>query len=137
MVEQLNTQQNGFAELQHAEFQESRFSGFMSVRANTLLLVAGLVVATTVGNYLESAFPKVGKYGTLIAGVLMVILGRKSTILKSIGMGIFLAGVAEVVKSFDMISKHFAEEPFAEVRETYGGVAGGVTVTSPDRRTVV
>ena len=129
-----------FAENEDApEFQEgigSATRGFMTVRANTLLLVAGLVAAATIGGYLERAFPRVGKYGTLVAGVLIVILGRRSTMVKSLGMGVFLAGVAEIVRQFDFVQSHFSEDrAFSEERVTYGG-ATGMVVTSPDRRTV-
>lgn len=125
------------------EFAESisgRVGGFMTVRANTLLLVAGLVAAATIGGYLQRAFPRVGKYGTLVAGVLIVVLGRKNTLVRSLGMGVFLAGVAEIVRQFDFVQSHFSEpdagRAFAEQRTTYGG-ADGMVVTSPDRRTVI
>ena len=140
LMQQLQPQaQQMFAEPQQNEFQESlggAARGFMTVRANTLLLVAGLVAAATIGGYLERAFPKVGKYGTLVAGVLIVVLGRRNTLVRSLGMGVFLAGVAEIVRQMDFISGlGFQERPFEETRVTYGG-ADGMIVTSPDRRTV-
>ena len=121
-------------------FQEGlrgKVSGFMTVRANTLLLVAGLVAAATIGGYLERAFPRVGKYGTLVAGVLIVVMGRRNTMVKSLGMGVFLAGVAEIVRQFDFVQTHFGEpRAFEEQRTTYGGT-DGMVVTTPDRRTVI
>ena len=119
------------------QFQEGfrgKLSGFMSVRGSALFIVLGLVLATTIGDYVQSVIPgSLAQYSTALAGVLLVVLARNSYTLKSFGFGVFLAGVAEIVKGFSMFSKFKEPNMYAETKETFGGTDGTYPV-QPDRQ---
>ena len=121
-------------------FQEpigSRVQGLMTIRASAIFLVLGVVLATTIGGYLQGVLPgSLDKYAVLIAGIAIIMLGRKSYMLKSFGFGVFVAGLVEVVKGLGVFSGLMSENRnmYAEVRETFGGT-DGVYPTQPDRPT--
>ena len=114
-----------------------RVQGLMTIRASAIFLVLGVVLASTVGGYLTGILPgSLDKYAMLIAGIAIIMLGRKSYMLKSFGFGVFVAGLVEVVKGLGILGRFTAENRnmYAETRETYGGT-DGVYPTQPDRPT--
>ena len=112
----------------------NRIGGLLNIRGSAVFIVIGLITAATVGNYLRDAVPQAGKYSTALAGVVIILLGRKNKIVKSFGFGVFLEGIVEIVKDFSVFSRFSEPNMYAETKMTWGGT-DGVAPRQPDRMT--
>lgn len=134
-VDQLLSQRAAvpFAEPQNG-FSMPNIGGMLRVsNANLLVIALGVIVSSTVGGFVTSMLPSVGRYATVIAGAVLLML-FKSGIARDFGSGVLIGGLAELFSGLgSRIGSAVGGGEFAEMRTTFGGT-DGVAVTSPDRR---
>jgi len=125
-----------FAEPQNG-FGMPNIGGMLKVQnANLLVIALGVIVSSTVGGFVTSMLPSVGKYATVIAGAVLLML-FKSGVARDFGSGVLIGGLAELFSGLGarLGSAVGGGGEFAETRTTFGG-SDGVAVTSPDRRVI-
>lgn len=111
------------------------------INQNINLLYAGLgvlasgAIVSLVSKHLTMV---PAKWAGIIAGVLLITLGKKNKMIKDFGVGVVLGGIALAFENIsDMLTDRFGErKAFDEQRTTWGGLDGGLQVTSPERRTI-
>ena len=120
------TSQNGFG--------MPNIGGMLRVsNANLLVIALGVIVSSTVGGFVTSMLPSVGKYSTVIAGAVLLMV-FKTGMARDFGSGVLIGGLAELFSGLGArLGGAVGGGEFAEMRTTFGG-SDGVSVTSPDRR---
>ena len=139
IVEQLN-QKPVFQEPQKPVFNESHdgfemsVSSFTRVSGSLPVIAIGVILSSTVGGYLQRWLGNFAEWSAVIAGALIMYFGKRNAMLKDFGAGVLIGGLAA---KFSNLASSFGEPmspAFEESRVTFGGVDGGMMVTSPDRR---
>lgn len=123
-----------FAELpEDGIFEMPRnFGRFFKVSDGNIPAIAiGVVASSTIGNWLSSVFPAVGRWATIVAGGLLLLL-FKSGVLKSLAAGVFIGGIANLLSGF--VGGGLGGMLSEDQKVTYGG-GEGVYPMQPDRRT--
>lgn len=118
------------------DFGMPKLGGFLKVsNGNTAVITIGVVLSSTVGGYVSSMLPSHGQYASVIAGALIMYLGKKNNMLKDFGVGVLIGGLAQVFSGLGSMIPGMSM-PKDEVREdkiTYGG-SDGMYPTQPERR---
>lgn len=111
---------------------------------NVATIAIGLILSASVGGLVMRWLPSVGKWGTVIAGLVIMYIAKTSKpMIRDIGIGVLLGGLASVFSGLggslggilDGIGGNGMSEnmPMMEDKLTYGG-GDGVYPLNPDRR---
>ncbi len=105
--------------------------------ANLAVVTIGVIVSSSVGGMISNWMPSVSKYGTIIAGVAIMYVGKNKKMVRDLGAGVLIGGLAEMFSGLgSSLGSHFSQpnqNMMAEDRVTYGGT-DGIYPTQPDRR---
>ena len=116
----------------HNDFEMS--SNILKIsNANIIIVGIGVLLSSTVGGYLTRFLPSTGKYAPILAGLAIMWLGKRNSMVKDLGAGILLGGVGSAFAGFASGLGLSENMPMQEDKVTYGGT-DGVYPTQPDRR---
>lgn len=117
-------------------------SSFFKVKGGNVIVIAlGVILSSTVGGFITRFLPSYSQYSIVIAGALIMYLGRRNAMLHDFGTGVFIAGLAQIFSGIGGMLGGMAggtsmnNEMVSEDRVTYGGMDGQYP-TQPERRTV-
>ena len=130
--------QNGF------EVSMPSFNSVMNLNGGNIPIIAlGVILSENVGSFVGRFTQQatIVKWGAVLAGFILITVGKRNRMIHSFGAGVFIGGLATVFRDVVMNATGSLglSEPsaaFQEQRVTWGGVDGGVNVTSPDRRVI-
>ena len=96
-------------------------------------------VGSVVGRFTSQA--TLVKWGAVLAGVVIIMVAKNNRMLKSFGAGVLIGGLANIFRDVvgnisGSLGLSEPREGFMEDRTTWGGVDGGTSVTSPNRRVI-
>lgn len=127
-------------------YEMPNIGGMLKVNnGNVATIAIGLILSASVGGLVMRWLPAVGKWGTVIAGLVIMYFAKTAKpVIRDIGIGVLLGGLASVFSGLggslggilDGIGGNGMNEPMppmAEDRMTYGGT-DGVYPVNPDRR---
>lgn len=135
---QLNPSTQLFEE-QMRKYKEDDFSmpsigSFTKVsNANVIVIALGVLTASYIGNMLTRFVPQVGKFAPILAGALIIVLGKNRGMLKDFGIGVLIGGLVELGRGYMPGMSMPMNRQVEEDRMTYGGT-DGVYPVQPDRR---
>jgi len=123
----------------HDGFGMPNIGGMFKVaNANLLVITLGVILSSTIGGWLTGMLPSVGKYATVMAGAVLLLV-FKSGVARDFASGVLIGGLAGLFSgigsSLGGLTGGDMSMPMAEDRVTFGG-SDGVRVSSPDRRVI-
>ena len=126
-----------FAE-DHDGFGMPKIGSFLKLSNSNLAVVTiGVVMSSTIGGYLSGILGGlaggISKYSTIIAGLLIMYFGKGKGIVRDLGAGVLIGGLAQLFAGIGQSIMPTSEPMMQEDRVTYGG-GDGVYPTQPDRR---
>lgn len=139
---QLNPQQlpdQLFSMPKGAEFEMPNIKTFLKLKdGNVIVITLGVILSSTVGGFLTQFFPGgMTKWASVIAGALIMFIGKNKGVIQDFGAGVLIGGLAQVFSGLGgMIGSGMSMPMNRQVEEdklTYGG-GDGVYPTQPDRR---
>lgn len=115
-------------------------NSFLRVKGgNVIVITLGVIFSSTVGGFITRFLPSYSQYATVIAGALIMYFGRSNSMLHDFGIGVFVAGLAQVFSGIGGMlgggQTSMNNDMMSEDRITYGGMDGQYP-TQPERRTV-
>ena len=120
-------------------FESPNIRGLMSQNISIPVVAVGVLASGAIQAMVSKHVPQLGKWTGIAVGGVLIIMGKRQKLLKDLGVGILLGGIAYAFEGFaDSLTGRFSEprRAFEESRETWGGMDGGMEVMSPERRTI-
>ena len=101
---------------------------------NIAVIAIGVILSTTIGDFLGRYIPSIGNWATVLAGIVITYIAKSNNLLKNFGAGVLIGGLAKALSGIaGSITGAFGEPMMAEDKITYGG-GDGVYPMQPDRR---
>lgn len=122
---------------QPRDFEMPSIGSFFKIsNGNVAVIALGVIMTSTVGGFLANWLPSISQYASIIAGALIMYIGKGKSIVKDFGVGVLIGGLAQLFSGLgSSLSGIFGEKPMMmEDKITYGG-GDGVYPMQPERRT--
>lgn len=115
-----------------------RMGGLMNSNISLPVAAVGVLASGAVRSMAVKYFPQLDKWAGIAVGAVFILFGKRKKLIKDFGVGVLLGGIAYAFEDLSAsLTSRFAErKSFDEDRITWGGVDGGTTVMSPERRTI-
>lgn len=126
-----------FSMREHGATEMPSIRSFLRLKdGNVVAITIGVVVSSAVGGFIQPYLGTYSKWGPVIAGALIMFVGRRSGVVQDLGAGVMIGGLAAVVRDLGILGGTGLtgmNREMSETRETYGGT-DGVYPTQPERR---
>jgi len=115
---------------------------FLTIDGGSVPVIAlGVILSENIGGVVGrfTSQPTIVKWGSVLAGGAILLIAKNNRMLRSFGAGVLIGGLANIFRDIVGNVAGMVSEPkdaFAEERVTWGGIDGGTSVTSPDRRVI-